>query len=141
MPTKTKSAADRKPASKAAAASPVARAPQAAASVVALLAQGSPEIDHNDCPPIQSPGIGHNGGLPVVLGDFLSEELLCEQLHIHPRTLKRWRDLGIGPPRTMIPGRKAYYSAFSVQRWLQSLEEQPPEPPRSPGRPPTRRRR
>ncbi len=124
MPTKIRPDPNRKTSAAAAkalaVASPVGRAAHDT-SAVALLAQGSPEI-------------GHNGGPPLVLADFLTEEELCEQLHIHARTLKRWRDLGRGPPRTILPGRRAVYSAANIASWLRSLEERR-EPPRKPGRP------
>jgi hypothetical protein len=114
-------------------ASPAARASQADTSVMALLAQG--EIGHNGGTSITPPDMGHNRGRPILLADFLTEEELCDQLRVHARTLKRWRDRGIGPPRTILPGRKAMYSAPSVRAWLASREEQPPAPPRSQGRP------
>jgi transposase-like protein len=85
----------------------------------------------------ESPGALRNDPL---LDCFVSQDELCRQLGICSKTLERWRRKSRGPLRTFLPGRKAAYSASSVRAWLASLEETPPEPPRSPGRPPTRRR-
>jgi predicted site-specific integrase-resolvase len=52
---------------------------------------------------------------------YLSEEELAAQLGVVPRTLKRWRMRGQGPPFTRIV-RRPVYRIESVRKWLQSRE-------------------
>jgi len=40
----------------------------------------------------------------------------------HPRTMKRWRDLGEGPPFTRI-GRQVFYRRAAVRDWLLNREQ------------------
>jgi helix-turn-helix protein len=58
----------------------------------------------------------------ALLSEFLSKEELASELDRNPRTLDRWRALGIGPPRTLV-GRKVMYRRASVEKWLTSQEE------------------
>ena len=71
----------------------------------------------------------------TLLDDFIPEAELCRQLGVCLKTLERWRQKGRGPLRTKVPGRKSVYAREAVLRWMQSLQEQPPPPPRKPGRP------
>jgi hypothetical protein len=57
-----------------------------------------------------------SGGL---LGDFLAEADLAAELNRHSRTIKRWRDLGIGPPFVML-GQQPFYPIDRVKAWLAS---------------------
>ena len=52
-----------------------------------------------------------------LLGDYLPEQQLAVELKRNPRTLQRWRKLGIGPPVTMI-GELPYYNIESTRAWL-----------------------
>ena len=54
---------------------------------------------------------------PAVLAGFLSELKLAKELCHHPRTLARWRKLGVGPPFTMI-GRFPFYETDAAREWL-----------------------
>lgn len=62
-----------------------------------------------------------NTGAPAVLGDYLTDKELADQLDKSPRTLERWRRLREGPAPTRI-GRKLYYHREAVARWLRSQE-------------------
>jgi hypothetical protein len=69
--------------------------------------------------------------------DLLDEDETAEKLNKHKRTLKVWRDKGIGPPITYI-GRFPFYRLSSLIQWIAEQERQPgkPEPERRrPGRP------
>ena len=52
-----------------------------------------------------------------LLADYLPEQQLAVELKRNPRTLQRWRKLGIGPPVTMI-GELPYYNIESTRAWL-----------------------
>jgi hypothetical protein len=52
-----------------------------------------------------------------LLADYLTEQQLAVELARNPRTLQRWRKLGIGPPVTMI-GELPYYNIEKAQAWL-----------------------
>ena len=52
-----------------------------------------------------------------VLTGIVSEEELAAELRRTPRTLKRWRDLCLGPPVIMV-GRRPMYSIEAVRGWL-----------------------
>ena len=63
-----------------------------------------------------------------LLADYLSEEQLAVELDVTVRTLIRWHNLGIGPPRTMV-GRTPRYRRGSTQEWLRRREETVEETP------------
>ena len=48
----------------------------------------------------------------------------AEELGVSTRTLRKWRQLRIGPPWTAV-GRKILYSNESRAAWLKSREVQP----------------
>jgi hypothetical protein len=52
---------------------------------------------------------------------LLQENEAAAELHRHPRTLKRWRVLGEGPPYTRV-GRGLYYRRSALRKWLLSQE-------------------
>jgi hypothetical protein len=52
-----------------------------------------------------------------LLADYLSEEELGTELKKHKRTLKRWRDRGIGPPYVMNGVTPLYHRPGTAQ-WL-----------------------
>jgi len=54
---------------------------------------------------------------------LLQEGEAGAELQRHPRTLKRWRDLGEGPPYTRV-GRRIYYRRSALRQWLLSQEVQ-----------------
>lgn len=54
--------------------------------------------------------------------NYFSEVTLAAILGNTPRTLKRWHQLRIGPPRTMI-GRMIFYRRESVEKWLLAREQ------------------
>jgi hypothetical protein len=58
----------------------------------------------------------------TVLGEYMTEDQLAEEIGRGVRTLARWRQLGEGPPITKI-GRQIYYRKTSVAAWLASLEQ------------------
>jgi hypothetical protein len=53
-----------------------------------------------------------------------SEFDVAEELGKSPRTLRKWRQLGIGPPWTAV-GRLIIYNDESRAAWLKSCEVQP----------------
>jgi hypothetical protein len=61
-----------------------------------------------------------------ILGDYLSETELANELRRSVRQVKRWRAQGLGPPYTRI-GRTPVYRVESVRAWVQSHERQMPK--------------
>jgi hypothetical protein len=57
-----------------------------------------------------------------ILTQFFTKEELAAELRRNPRTLDRWKVLGMGPPRTYV-GRKVLYRRASVQKWLAAQEQ------------------
>jgi hypothetical protein len=53
----------------------------------------------------------------ILLGGYFREPELARELNKHPRTLKRWRDLGIGPPFAML-GSEIIYPISEAKAWL-----------------------
>jgi hypothetical protein len=60
----------------------------------------------------------------IVGEDFFSEEQLGLELNVTLRTLRRWQQLRIGPPRTRV-GRRVLYRKTAVIQWLVNREQQP----------------
>jgi DNA-binding transcriptional MerR regulator len=58
----------------------------------------------------------------ALLDDYLKPESLAGELGVHPRTLRKWGELQIGPPRTQV-GRLTLYRRESVAEWLKSREQ------------------
>jgi hypothetical protein len=52
-----------------------------------------------------------------LLANYLLEKQLAVEFHRNPRTLQRWRKLGIGPPVTMM-GELPYYNIDAARAWL-----------------------
>jgi hypothetical protein len=61
------------------------------------------------------------GGL---LADYLSEHEAAPQLHQKVRTLRLWRQQGVGPGWIKV-GRRVMYARTTILAWLQSLEHKP----------------
>jgi hypothetical protein len=59
-----------------------------------------------------------------LLDGLLTDNETAAQLGHCARTLKRWRDLGEGPPFIRI-SRRIYYRRIAIQEWLLSREVQP----------------
>jgi hypothetical protein len=55
---------------------------------------------------------------------LLSQYEAAAELHKHPRTLKRWRDLGEGPSYVKM-GQAVLYRRGAIRQWLGSIEVQP----------------
>jgi hypothetical protein len=60
----------------------------------------------------------------IVGEDFFSEQQLGVELNVTLRTLRRWQQLRIGPPRTRV-GRRVLYRKTAVIQWLVNREQQP----------------
>jgi len=60
----------------------------------------------------------------IVGEDFFSEDQLCKELGLTQRTLRRWHQLRVGPPRTRV-GRRIFYRKTAVVQWLVNREQQP----------------
>lgn len=56
-----------------------------------------------------------------ILDDYFTNNELCNELGIQPRTSKSWRDARIGPPVTFLRG-KPHYRKAAVRDWLLSRE-------------------
>jgi hypothetical protein len=68
--------------------------------------------------------------------DLLDQDEAAKKLKKHKRTLKAWRDKGVGPPITYI-GRFPFYNISSLIRWIAEQERASGRPERrGPGRPP-----
>ncbi len=52
-----------------------------------------------------------------LLAEYLTEETAADELNVSTRTLKRWRDLGGGPPITHL-GRRILYHRGKLKSWL-----------------------
>ena len=57
-----------------------------------------------------------------VLDGYVTKPELAEQLSKSERTLDRWHELRIGPPRIVI-GRTVLYRIDAVREWLQAREQ------------------
>jgi hypothetical protein len=58
------------------------------------------------------------------LPGYTPERETAEELNVAVRTLRKWRQLKIGPPWTAV-GRQIFYGDESRARWLKSREFQP----------------
>jgi hypothetical protein len=52
-----------------------------------------------------------------LLGDYYRESDLARELNKHQRTIKRWRDLGVGPPYAVL-GVEIVYPISKTKAWL-----------------------
>jgi hypothetical protein len=52
-----------------------------------------------------------------LLADYYREPELAQELKKHRRTIKRWRDLQIGPPFAML-GPEIIYPIATTKAWL-----------------------
>jgi hypothetical protein len=59
---------------------------------------------------------------PQLLDDYYTADQLAEALDKCPRTIARWRTLGVGPPCTLI-SHTPYFKISSVHLWLASREQ------------------
>jgi hypothetical protein len=57
-----------------------------------------------------------------LLRDYFRKVELAAELEKSTRTLDRWEELRIGPPRTVI-GKDIFYRRDSVEAWLRSCEQ------------------
>ena len=55
--------------------------------------------------------------MTTIIAPPFTEPELAAELRVNPRTLKRWRIRGDGPPMVRI-GRRPYYSRAAVDKWL-----------------------
>jgi hypothetical protein len=59
------------------------------------------------------------------LEGYDDEQTTAQELRVKPRTLRGWRQKGIGPPYVEV-ARRFYYSRTGRIEWLKSLEVHPP---------------
>lgn len=55
---------------------------------------------------------------------YTPESETAEELNVSVRTLRKWRQIGIGPPYVEV-GRQIHYGDDSRAAWLKSREVQP----------------
>jgi hypothetical protein len=60
--------------------------------------------------------------LKALEADYFSELEIAVQQRKNPRTIARWFELGIGPPATVIQGRRYYHKRKYLQ-WLVDREK------------------
>jgi len=63
---------------------------------------------------------------PELLQDYYTEEQFAAAVGRRPRTLKLWRQLGIGPKYIRL-GHSCLYAKATAREWLASLERAPAE--------------
>jgi hypothetical protein len=68
--------------------------------------------------------------MQALLEGFLTEAELGEALGKTQRTLRAWRQRGIGPPYIRM-GQTVVYATESFRAWLKAGEQQPVRLPRS----------
>jgi hypothetical protein len=71
--------------------------------------------------PDQRPGAARG---PPIMEGYLSEHEAAPQLGQRLRTLRLWRQRGIGPAWIKV-GKLVFYSRSALLSWLASLEHQP----------------
>ena len=57
-----------------------------------------------------------------LLDEYMTEAEFAAEVHREVRTVRRWRDLGIGP-KCVLLGRQRLYRRETARAWLQSLEQ------------------
>ena len=55
--------------------------------------------------------------------DYLTQAEMAEAIGVSERTLTRWHNLRVGPPRTVI-GRKILYHIPTARAWIAAQEEE-----------------
>lgn len=63
-----------------------------------------------------------NGNTQEVLADYLTRSELARELNRSERTLDRWHQLRIGPPRSRI-GSMVIYRRAALGEWLRAQEK------------------
>ena len=56
-----------------------------------------------------------------LLQDYMTPAELAAELGVNPRTLERWNNQRVGPPRVRL-GRKVLYRRDSVVEWITASE-------------------
>jgi hypothetical protein len=59
-----------------------------------------------------------------LLADYLPERDAAKELRQSLRTLRAWRERGVGPGWLKI-GRRVFYGRGTIMSWVQSQERQP----------------
>jgi len=57
--------------------------------------------------------------------ELLTETEAARVLKVSPRTLRRWRAVGEGPPWTRLGPRQVRYRRAALLRWLEENEKAP----------------
>ena len=55
-------------------------------------------------------------------GELLTTEQAAALLQLSPRTLRRWRSEGKGPPWVALGSRRVRYRRAAIQAWLEAHE-------------------
>ena len=62
---------------------------------------------------------------PELSALFWTRSELLHILGVHQDTLDRWKRNGIGPPQTVLPGRRVVFSKISFVEWMREREQKP----------------
>lgn len=85
----------------------------------------SEDSDNMRCPGPQGKGIASAGNATAadtIRSDYFTPQQLAEGIGISLRTLLRWQQLRIAPPRTCVGGKRLYRKS-AVEAWLRAREE------------------
>jgi hypothetical protein len=72
---------------------------------------------------INSDTQGKPPSTPLILDGYIRRAELARMLDVTERTVYRWELLRIGPPRVVV-GALILYRVDSIQKWLESREQQ-----------------
>ncbi len=65
--------------------------------------------------------------MPNDPGDLLTTEQAASLLQLSPRTLRRWRSEGKGPPYVRLGSRRVRYRRQAIEAWLREHETEAEE--------------
>lgn len=85
----------------------------------------SENSDNMRCLERQGKGIasvGNATAADAIRADYFTPRQLAEGIGISLRTLLRWQQLRIAPPRTCVGGKRLYRKS-AVEAWLRAREE------------------
>jgi predicted site-specific integrase-resolvase len=70
---------------------------------------------------VKASGTADTTEVPAVITDLIPRAEMAKQLNVCPHTLRGWERCGQGPPAIRL-GKRVYYRAETVRRWLLDRE-------------------